>query len=765
MKKLIKNSGAKLLIIAVFLVFSFPFWGQGKIPFPSSYLVNNFPPWQYYYGFPVRNPAMPDIGSQIFPWRDIAINLLKQGQWPLWNPYNFSGTPLLANYQSAAFHPGNFLFWVLPTASAWSILVLLPLFLAPLFTFFYLKEIGFKKLAALISSFAFGFCGFIICWLAYGTLAWAILWLPLALYLVEKFRQGKTWVGPFFSLVTAFSLFSGHFQISLYLLGTVFLYLVFQCQNRQRKKLFVFFFLGICLAATQWLPAIEFYKQSVRSNSFNPGESIPLKYLITFFAPDFFGNPVTRNNWFGHYAEWAGFIGVIPLLLGVYGLLFGKNNFFRRFFIGLTLLALAIAVRSPVQGWLAGLKIPVLSTSAFSRIIVLYSFGMAVLAAFGLEQLMKDWSKQRLKRLILFLFFFGLIFVIAWIWVFLSDNSWAAVSKRNLILPSVMFGAAAAIFLAGLIKKDWWQQLLVFGLFFLAIFDLFRFAQKWLPFDSREHFYPQLEVIEFLQTKTQKGDRVFGNFGGEMNVFQIPGIEGYDPLFIKRYGELMTSVGDGQIKDLSPLTVYVNKGGQFTYKILNLLGVKYLLHAKTDGQNVWAFPFWQYSDNFEKIWEDDQYQVWLNKQTFPRAFLVNDYQVIRESQEMVDFMLIEKTSLKQTAVLEVEPDFEIQTCANRGNAEIIDYQPNRVVIDLEANCWSLLVLTDNFYPGWQATIDGQPTKIYRTDYSFRGVVVPDGKHEVVFEYRPISFRWGLMFTYLAVAGILWSLKDDENRSF
>ena len=125
---------------------------------------------------------------------------------------------------------------------------------------------------------------------------------------------------------------------------------------------------------------------------------------------------------------------------------------------------------------------------------------------------------------------------------------------------------------------------------------------------------------------------------------------------------------------------------------------------------------------------------------------------------MIDFMLAEETELKQTAVLEVEPDFEIQKCHQKRGAEIIDYQPNRVVINLEAGCWSLLVLTDNFYPGWLATIDGETTKIYRTDYSFRGVVVPDGGHEVVFEYRPATFRWGLMIAYLALAGILWSLK-------
>lgn len=747
-KSLGKNQPSLLLILVIFILFSFPFWGKGKIPFPSSYLVNNFPPWQYYYGFPVKNPAMPDVGSQIFPWRLLSIQTLKNLNFPLWNPYNFSGTPLLANYQSAPFHPGNLLFVFLPTLSAWSVLVLLPLLLGPLFTFLYLKEIKFSSLPALISAFAFGFCGFMVCWLAYGTLAWAILWLPLCLYAIEKR------FGILLSLAIAFSLFSGHFQISLYLLAAVFLYLIFQRQRDQKRQLLIFFALGILLAAPQILPTIEFYQQSSRSEAFHPGESIPWRYLITLLAPDFFGNPVTRNNWFGYYAEWAGFIGIAPLLLGAYGLLFGKRDYFHRFFSFLIFVSLALAIRSPVQGWLAALKIPVLSTSAFSRIIVLYSFSMSVLAAFGLKALQRDWQKKRFKRLILFLGCFGLIFAVAWGWALFNNHQWAAVSKRNLILPTAIFAISALLFLTG----GRWQRIAILGLLFLTIFDVFRFAKKWLPFDEPEYFYPELEAIEFLQTKTQNGDRVFGNFGGELNVFQIPGIEGYDPLFIRRYGELMTSVSDGQIRSVSPLTVYVDKNGRFTYKILNLLGVRYLLHAKADGQNVWAFPFWQHLESFEKTWEDDQYEIWLNKQALPRAFLVNDYQVIQEGKKMIDFMLAEETELKQTAVLEVEPDFEIQKCHQKRGAEIIDYQPNRVVINLEAGCWSLLVLTDNFYPGWLATIDGETTKIYRTDYSFRGVVVPDGGHEVVFEYRPATFRWGLMIAYLALAGILWSLK-------
>ena len=230
-----------------------------------------------------------------------------------------------------------------------------------------------------------------------------------------------------------------------------------------------------------------------------------------------------------------------------------------------------------------------MSNSAFSRIIVLSSFSLAILAAFGLEQLKKDWQKKKRGRIFFFLLGFALVFLLIWGLIFLGRISHHEISRRNFILPSLIFMAACFCFLAGLVKKDWCKKLLIFGLLFLVAFDLFRFAKKWLPFDPPEYFYPELEVIKFLEDKTNGVERVFGNFGGELNVFSIPGIEGYDPLFIQRYGELITTASKAKLGKPTVLTVYIDKNGDFTYPILNLLGVKYLLHAKDDAHNIWAF--------------------------------------------------------------------------------------------------------------------------------------------------------------------------------
>ncbi|MEK7573051.1 MAG: hypothetical protein AAB531_01360, partial [Patescibacteria group bacterium] len=105
LKLRIKNLTLKfwpiVFILAVWLIFSSPYFFKNLVPFPSEYLVNFFPPWASYQEFagPVKNNAMPDIITQIYPWKNFTIETLKTGQIPLWNPYSFSGTPHLANYQ------------------------------------------------------------------------------------------------------------------------------------------------------------------------------------------------------------------------------------------------------------------------------------------------------------------------------------------------------------------------------------------------------------------------------------------------------------------------------------------------------------------------------------------------------------------------------------------------------------------------------------------------------------------------------------------
>ncbi len=102
------------LLVAFCILAYYPFFLQGKVPFPGDVLVGAYYPWlDYKWGFPagvpVKNSLLSDSFSQFLPWKYLVIDQFKNGQFPLWNNYAYSGYPLLANYASSPFQPFHLL--------------------------------------------------------------------------------------------------------------------------------------------------------------------------------------------------------------------------------------------------------------------------------------------------------------------------------------------------------------------------------------------------------------------------------------------------------------------------------------------------------------------------------------------------------------------------------------------------------------------------------------------------------------------------------
>jgi hypothetical protein len=91
--------------------------------------------------------------------------------------------------------------------------------------------------------------------------------------------------------------------------------------------------------------------------------------------------------------------------------------------------------------------------------------------------------------------------------------------------------------------------------------------------------------------------------------------------------------------------------------------------------------------------------------------------------------------------------------AGEGGAELTRYEPNRVDVRTRAGGASILVLSENHYPGWRAYLDGRSVGVLRVNYAQRGVYVPAGEHEVRFVYRPKSVYIGLLISLLAAAAL------------
>jgi hypothetical protein len=142
----------------------------------------------------------------------------------------------------------------------------------------------------------------------------------------------------------------------------------------------------------------------------------------------------------------------------------------------------------------------------------------------------------------------------------------------------------------------------------------------------------------------------------------------------------------------------------------------------------------------------------------PRAFVVHQAEVIPEDDQVIARLRDPAFDPAQRIILGSGEPLDEDGVAT---AEIVRYAPEEVFVDVATDAPGYLLLTDTFYPGWGATVDGQPAEILRADVTFRAVRLEPGTHRVEFHYRPTSLRWGVLISVgallLWVAGLLWAL--------
>ncbi len=137
-------------------------------------------------------------------------------------------------------------------------------------------------------------------------------------------------------------------------------------------------------------------------------------------------------------------------------------------------------------------------------------------------------------------------------------------------------------------------------------------------------------------------------------------------------------------------------------------------------------------------------KVYRNLDVLPRAYLAHEMAAVADLEGALAFLR------GQPGVTVVEGSLDGAQPAHRDDrAEIVAYHPERVQIRTQSAAPALLVLSDSLYPGWSATVDGEPVAIKAVNGLFRGVVTPAGAHEVVFTFEPTGWRQGL---WLAVLG-------------
>lgn len=688
-------------------------------------MVGVYPPWlDYKWGYPtgvpVKNPILADVPSFIYPMQMFAIDVLKSGKIPLWNPFILTGTPLLANFQSAPFSPTNFVYFLFDRLNAWSIQIVLQHVLSAIFTYLLLRRWKVSKFGSILGGVIFAFSGFNLIWSLWNGHALAASFIPLILLFEDKYlEEGKVLdvMGFCFSLVLQF--LSGYPQILIYTsLAVITLWFIRIELNRKyiTKSFCLFFYslLSFGMTAFQTLPGKELLDLSQRSVELHPFEwaFLPFSKVITFLAPDFFGNHATGNYWGPQdYTSNTGFVGVIAFTLAFFSLSLIKKNKKVLFAVILALLSLLLAFSTPVSVffWKSG----VLGFNAASahRSLVLWNLAISLLAGFGLDILNKQF-RLKYKILVVVIPFFILLGF--GVYAFKIHQ---IVGLRNLILPTlVLLLGTVALFL---------RLKIVFVL--LATIELFYFGWKFVPFSPKALVFPETPILKFL--KSQSGpyrvvaDRVIPiNF--LMN-YGIETLEGYDAVYPKTVSEFIAKI-NGSYGSLNSIRRY-GIIDNYDSDLLDLANVKYLVIKEEDVDRYLK------NKKFKIAFKDKSVIVLENLIAFPRAFILGDERF------------------------------------KNSNIKFLKYGNEENQIRVETKKQGTLFVSDLYYPGWKAYVDGDAVEIHKIEPIFRSIEVPMGIHEIRFVYKPESFYNGLkisgfsMMVFVGLFGytLFIKTKNDE----
>jgi hypothetical protein len=795
-----------------------------KILFPSNLLVSSSSPWKYepipeYPNGPPNKPIGFDNIRQFFPNRVMLKNAISSGIVPLWNPYIYSGAPFMAAFDTAVWYPFSLVASLLPAVDGWNFLVIIQPIASIVFMYLFLKSMKFRPAIAAYGAFAYALCGWmVVYWQESLVLEHSYLWLPLALYASNLLWERKAEALGFLLLVMAltFSVFGGFLQMSIYVYAVVIVWNMLRLTTSDRNSrtgrpailVVLALVCSILVACIQLIPSVQSFLLSPRGTGDGSfvfrDDLLSWKYLITLFAPDYWGNPGTYNYFGGNgfYFEKMIFIGVIPLLFAVYGMIIAKQKTLL-FWTIFGLLCFSMGFALPTSWFPYYLHIPVLSSSYPTRIFAVSAFSFIILSCYGVEVFLRDTDR---KKMVYILAAFSVVLAVGWSVVIsawcihrgafqcigLTPVAWArigmilgianaagfyaTVSLRNMIVPTLFIVSGWV-----LVVLSRWSKKLVFVLVWVLMMSSgLYFAQKYVYFGEWRFVYPDLPVTKEL-SNIAGYDRIwgYGNAFIEKNLpqyFRWFSTDGYGNLSSNRYAQLLSTIVNGgklggpirrsdtdlyEVSERDPL----GSANPYRLRMMSLFGVKYILEAKKGElkdkiPTEARFPHPQ----FTLVWEDPVWRIWKYTDVLPRAVFATAYLVRRDPQQLVDTVYDPSVNLANTVVLEQDPAVPSQsaggTSVSTGSAVITSYGLNTVTISTSSPSDGFAVLSDTYYPGWTAEVDGKTAEIYRADFTIRAVPVPKGTHTVIFMYKPVTFNIGVLLTLMGIlltVGVSYSI--------
>src|SRR5882762_4261539 len=297
----------------------------------------------FYFLPALRNHLVlgPDDGMLFnVPLRVAAANIVRSGHLPLWNPYIFSGMPLLAAAQGGLLFPLNWFYLVFSPAVATDLMVISAYMLAASGAYVFARRTGASIAGAITTSLIWQAGGFLIGQISHINIVHTAAMLPWVLWTLERYvSNGNRARGALLAALVGLQAFAGHQQTLAYSLMLVAAYATVMAladlENRKRYlSSLAFSATGVLLAAVQIVPTFELLRNSQRATAtydFFSSFSMPRSFVSTFVAPYVMGGGdgrLFRAPYLGqaYYTEYVAYAGVLAIMLALVALLFKPDT-------------------------------------------------------------------------------------------------------------------------------------------------------------------------------------------------------------------------------------------------------------------------------------------------------------------------------------------------------------------------------------------------------------------------------------------------------
>jgi hypothetical protein len=697
-----------------------------------------------------------DLYTEHYPMAAYGFSMLRSGHLPLWDPYQLCGLPFLAIPHTGLFYPGNLPYLLFNTASATEIVLIEHLVFAGVGMWLLGCLFDFSPAGALAAAVTFMWSGWMMSYVHQAALISGMCWLPMTALLVEKTGRGSR-LAPFgLVLAVACQLFNGAPELFLQNMYVGALLAAFclakliaggQWRTSAGRALVLMACVaaGGLLAAPQLLPSLELVPQTVRSAGSLPFESVVLGWI----SP---GGFLLGGLWTtGHVT-----VGVLPLLGIGLGLGGRRVQSLWLFALAVGTLAVLLVFGGPLfRAYYATPAGQLFRTP--QKFLHMYAFAQGLMAGIALTRL-RDWCPLPRRELWSKPGWVVCLFAIA------AGLYWLALhSMGNLYLA----GCLVLLLVFGVVRNAKTRMLVIAALLMLHAVNLFLgVSTRYIRPSARPHIFDSYTPL-FEAIKQRAGhDRVYISPNLRLSpalttkqgmLRQLRVVEDYEALSPRRYANFFGHVSGPKLPEWLFAGFYL-LGDDSRWALMDLTSTRFYILRRGEAADKllaqWAGV--HSNSGFELSWENPRIRVYERSGYLPRAYYVPRARVVDDPDVVLATLDSSDFDSHREVLLEGVPDpasLPSGLPAGTGSASVLHDEPERVVIDAETDQPGFLVLTDAFYAGWKAFVNGIEVPIYRANYLMRAVPIGVGRTRCTFEYHPVSFRYGQLIG-ATTAGVL-----------